>query len=72
MSTVAEDDLEVPELSPEWFERAWKPNRGALRRGTKRAVFIEEDIARRFGSDEELEGALRDLLAASAHVRRAI
>lgn len=72
MSTAAEDDLEVPELTQEWFERAWKPNRAVLRRGTKRAVFIEEDVARRFGSDEELEGALRDLLAASEHVRRAV
>jgi hypothetical protein len=35
-------------------------------------VFIEEDVARRLGSDEELEGALRDLLAASEHVRRVV
>ncbi|HXX65897.1 MAG TPA: hypothetical protein VEK07_01870 [Polyangiaceae bacterium] len=70
MATAGEDDLEVPELTPEWFDRAWKPNRAALRRGSKRAVFIEEDIARRFGTDEELEDALRDLLAASEHVRQ--
>ena len=62
----------MPELSPEWFERAWKPNREVLRRGSKRAVFLDEDIVRRFGSDEELEDALRDLLAASEHVRRAM
>jgi hypothetical protein len=71
MPTAADDDLEVPELSAEWFAQAWKPNRAALRRGSKRAVFIDEQIASRFGSDEELEGALRALLEASDHVRRA-
>jgi hypothetical protein len=43
---------------------------GTLRRGTKRAVFIDEQVAKRFGSDEELEDALRALVAASEHVRR--
>jgi hypothetical protein len=71
MPTAADDDLEIPELTPEWFARAWKPNRAGLRRGSKRAVFIDEQVASRFGSDEELEEALRALLAASDHVRRA-
>ena len=69
MPTAGDDDIDVPELSPEWFAEAWKPNRGTLRRGTKRAVFIDEQIARRFGTDEELEEALRALLLASDHVR---
>jgi hypothetical protein len=41
-----------------------------LRRGAKRAVFIDEEVATRFGSDEELEQALRALLQASDHVRK--
>lgn len=70
MPTAGDEDVDVPELSPEWFARARKPNRGELRRGTKRAVFIDEPVAKRFASDEELEEALRALLAASEHVRR--
>ena len=58
-------DLEISELSPDWFANAVKPNR----RGTKRAVFVEEAIARQFDSDEEIEQALRALLEAAAHVR---
>jgi hypothetical protein len=70
MPNVADDELDIPELSASWFERAVKPNRGNLRRGTRRAVFIEDEIAKRFGSDEEIEGALRALLQASDHIRR--
>jgi hypothetical protein len=70
MPNVEDDDLEIPELSPEWFQQAVQPNRAGLRRGTKRAVFIDDEIATRFRSDEELEDALRALLQASEHVRR--
>jgi hypothetical protein len=38
--------------------------------GAKRAVFIDEEVATRFGSDEELEQALRALIEASDHVRK--
>ena len=50
--------------------RRASPYRLALRRGTKRAVFLDDDIVKRFGSDEELEQAVKALLAASDHVRR--
>jgi hypothetical protein len=69
MPNVENDELEIPELSAAWFERAVQPNRRSLRRGSKRAVFIAEEVARRFGNDEELEQALRALLEASDHVR---
>jgi hypothetical protein len=69
MPNVENDELEIPELSAGWFERAVQPNRRALRRGSKRAVFITEEVAGRFGNDEELEQALRALLEASDHVR---
>jgi hypothetical protein len=69
MSSVENDDLEIPELSPEWFQLAIQPNRRSLRRGTKRAVFLDDVVAMRFSSDEELEQALRALLQASDHVR---
>jgi hypothetical protein len=70
MPSVEDDELEVPELSPDWFQLAVQPNRRSLRRGAKRAVFIDDEIAKRFGSDEELEQALRALLQASEHVRK--
>jgi hypothetical protein len=70
MSSVENDDLEIPELSQEWFELAIRPNRRGLRRGAKRAVFIDDEVAKRFSSDEELEQALRALLEASEHVRK--
>jgi hypothetical protein len=70
MPNAEDRDLEIPELSPEWFKGAVQPNRRGLRRGTKRAVFIDDQIAERFGSDEELEQALRALLEASQHVRK--
>jgi hypothetical protein len=70
MPNVEDNELEIPELSPEWFQRAVRPNRAGLRRGTRRAVFIDDEIAKRFGSDEELEDALRALLQASDHVRK--
>jgi hypothetical protein len=70
MPNVEDGDLEVPELSPEWFQGAVQPNRRGLRRGTKRAVFIDDEVAQRFRSDEELEQALRALLEASEHVRK--
>ena len=72
MPNVEDDELEIPELSPEWFQLAVQPNRHGLRRGTKRAVFIEDEVVKRFGSDDELEQALRALLEASDHVRKAI
>jgi hypothetical protein len=71
MPNVDNEDLEIPELSPDWFQHAVQPNRAGLRRGTKRAVFIDDEVAKRFGSDEELEDALRALLQASDHVRKA-
>lgn len=64
-------DLEIPELTADWFSKAVQPLRATLRRGGKRAVFVDEEIARRFGSDEELEGALRALLEAAEHVQKA-
>ena len=70
MPNVEGDDLEIPELSPEWFQLALRPNRRSLRRGAKRAVFIDDEVAKRFGSDEDLEQALRALLQASDHVRK--
>jgi hypothetical protein len=70
MPNAADDDLEIPELAAEWFASAVKPHR-ALRQGSKRAVFVEEEIFRRFGSDEELEKALRALLEAADHVSKA-
>ena len=71
MPSVENDDLEIPELSPEWFQLAAQPNRRGLRRGPKRAVFIDDEVAKRFGNDEELERALRALLEASEHVQKA-
>ncbi len=62
MATDAEADLEIPELTAEWFRTAVKPREQELRRGSKRAVFIDADVADRFGSDEQLEAALRALL----------
>jgi hypothetical protein len=70
MPSVKDDELEIPELRPEWFELAVQPNRRGLRRGAKRAVFVDDEIAKRFGSDDELEQALRALLQASDHVRK--
>jgi len=71
MANVEDDDLEIPELTTAWFQHAVQPNRHGLRRGAKRAVFIDDALAKRFGSDEELERALRALLEATDHVRRA-
>jgi hypothetical protein len=70
MPSTEDNELEIPELSPEWFQKAIQPNRRGLRRGAKRAVFIDDEVAQRFGSDEELEQALRALLQASDHVRK--
>jgi hypothetical protein len=70
MPNAEDSDLEIPELSPAWFEHAIQPNRRGLRRGAKRAVFIDDEVVQRFGSDEELEQALRALLQASDHVRK--
>jgi hypothetical protein len=70
MPNAEDSELEIPELGPGWFEHAVQPNRRALRRGAKRAVFIDDELAKRFGSDEDLEEALRALLQASAHVRK--
>jgi len=70
MPSVENDDLEVPELTPEWSQLAAQANRRGLRRGAKRAVFIDDEVAKRFASDEELERALRALLEASEHVRK--
>ena len=62
-----DENLEIPELTPDWFAAAIKPHR----RGTKRAVFVDEAIARHFESDEEIEKALGALVEAAAHVRKA-
>ena len=70
MPNVELDELEIPELSAEWFRLAVQPNRRDLRRGAKRAVFIDDEVVKRFGSDEELEQALRALIEASDHVRK--
>jgi hypothetical protein len=70
MPSVEEDEVDIPELSQAWFELAVQPNRRGLRRGAKRAVFIDDEIATRFSSDEELEQALRALLQASDPVRK--
>jgi hypothetical protein len=61
-----DEEAEIPELTPEWFASAVHPHR----RGTKRAVFVEEAIAKQFDSDEEIEKALRALVEAAAHVRK--
>ena len=66
MANERSDD-EIPELTAEWFRNAVQPRR----RGNKRAVFVTDEIARRFGTDEELEEALRALLLAADHVKRA-
>ena len=63
-------DTDIPELTPEWFASAVQPNRAMLRRGHQRAVFLDEEVLRRFGSDEEVEQALRALLLAADHVRK--
>ncbi len=65
MPNVANGDQEIPELSAEWFRTAVRP----LRRGPKRAVFVDEKIADRFESDDQLEQALRALLEATDHVK---
>jgi len=70
MPIATDDDQDIPELTADWFQHAVRPNHKALRRGTKRAVFIDDEVAKRFGSDGELEQALRSLLEASDHVRR--
>jgi hypothetical protein len=70
MPTATDDEHEIPELTADWFQHAVQPNHRGLRRGTKRAVFIDDEIAKRFGSDDELEQALRSLLEASDRVRR--
>jgi hypothetical protein len=70
MPNAEDSDLEIPDLSLTWFQQAIQPNRRGLRRGAKRAVFIDDEVAQRFGSDEELEQALRALLQASDHVRK--
>ena len=40
------------------------------RKTGKRAVFVDEAIARRFENDGEIEEALRALLSAAEHVRK--
>jgi hypothetical protein len=70
MPNAEDNELDIPELNAEWFRSAAQPNRQGLRRGTKRAVFIDDAIVKRFGSDEELEHALKALLEASDHVRK--
>lgn len=70
MPNAEDSDLDIPELTPEWFRTAVQPHHAALRRGNKRAVFVDDAIAGRFQNDEELEEALRALLQATAHVRQ--
>lgn len=70
MPNVADTDLDIPELSPEWFRSAVQPNHARLVRDGKRAVFLDQALADRFGSDDELEKALRAFLEATDHVRK--
>jgi hypothetical protein len=54
------------------FSRAIQPHRYAkLRTGYQYTVFLEPDLWQHFGSPEAVKAALRDLVAASRHVRAA-
>jgi len=60
---------EMPEIDLA-RQRVLGRGRHVHRKTGKRAVFVDEAIARRFDSDSEIEEALRALLAASDHVRK--
>ena len=66
MPNAKDPDLEIPRLTAEWFRTAAKP----LRRGSKRAVFIDDAVARRFATDEDIEHAPRAVLGAADHVQK--
>jgi hypothetical protein len=65
----AESLAEMPEVDLA-RQRVLGRGRHTQRKTGKRAVFVDEAIARRFDSDSETEEALRALLAAADHVRK--
>jgi hypothetical protein len=65
----AESLAEMPEVDLA-RQRVLGRGRHRQRKTGKRAVFVDEAIARRFDSDSEIEEALRALLAAADHVRK--
>jgi hypothetical protein len=65
----AESLAEMPEIEAS-RQRVLGRGRHAHRKTGKRAVYVDEAIASRFESDDELEQALRALLAAADHVRK--
>jgi hypothetical protein len=65
----AESLAEMPEIDLA-HQRALGRGRHVHRKTGKRAVFVDEAIARRFDSDAEIEEALRALLSAADHVRK--
>ena len=66
----AESLAEMPEINLA-RQRVLGRGRHTHRKTGKRAVYVDEAIASRFESDDELEQALRALLTASDHVRKA-
>lgn len=66
---TAESLAELPEIDLS-RQRVLGRGRHAHRKSGKRAVYVDEAIASRFESDDELEQALRSLLTAADHVRK--
>jgi hypothetical protein len=65
----AESLAEIPEIDLS-RQRVLGRGRHLHRKTGKRAVFVDEAIARRFENDGEIEEALRALLSAADHVRK--
>ena len=65
----AESLAEMPEINLA-RQRVLGRGRHVHRRTGKRAVYVDEAIANRFESDDEIEEALRALLEATNHVRK--
>ena len=65
----AESLAEMPEIDLS-RQRVIGRGRHLQRKTGKRAVFVDEAIARRFENDGEIEEALRALLSAADHVRK--
>ena len=65
----AESLAEMPEIDLA-HQRVLGRGRHVHRATGKRAVLVDEAIARRFESDSEIEEALRALLSAADHVRK--
>jgi hypothetical protein len=59
----------MPEMDPA-RQKMLGRGRHLQRKTGKRAVFVDETIARRFENDGEIEEALRALLSAADHVRK--